>query len=83
MEEFLVALLECEANVYRTKQHIVIQDIVLQSCEEKQYPMIMSFDTYITRTLERDAAYEFAFSNRDHPNGRRLPSSAYVRTYID
>ena len=43
---------------------------------------IISHDTYYRRTTARDLAYNMAFMDKSHIEGRRLPSSTYARTYV-
>ncbi len=69
-------------NVYRTKDYIVQQVIGINYSKEQNNVMI-SHDTYLRRTAERDKVYEYVFRRRTHINGKRLPSSMYTRVYID
>ena len=69
-------------NVYRTAKFIVRQVLVVQHDSEES-GNIISYDDYYRRTPARDKQYEFLFSERRHVNGKRLPSNAYTRRYID
>lgn len=69
-------------NVYRTRDYIVKQELYLIVGVE-QNNVILSVDTYIRRTIVRDCRYFWAFKDRKHIDGKRLPSNSYVRTYID
>lgn len=77
--DFMVA---CPDNVYRTKDYIVAQD--LQYKDHNVYDnVLLSHDTYYKRTKKRDAEYELMFEDKDHIDGRRIPSTSYTRKYID
>ncbi len=69
-------------NVYRTKNYIVKQIIGVR-CSEQENNVIFSFDTYYRRTAKRDKAYEKYFRERKNKDGRRLPTTMYVRTYVE
>lgn len=69
-------------NMYRTRDYIVKQELYLIVGVE-QNNVILSVDTYIRRTIVRDCRYLWAFKDRKHIDGKRLPSNSYVRTYID
>ncbi len=68
-------------NVYRTKHFIVKQVIVLDKYVDENNN-IMSFDTFYLRTKHRDIQYEKCFANKNHINGKRLPSTMTSRKYI-
>lgn len=68
-------------NVYRTREYIVRQEIVLRDDEPGTY--LFSRDTYFLCTSERDREFEELFSDRADLNGRRIRTAMYVRTYID
>ena len=68
------------ANVYRTTNYIVRQKLsVISNIEDDT--AIISRDTFYRRTPERDAEYERMFKRRERINGRRLPTSGYIREY--
>lgn len=69
-------------NVYRTKHYIVLQDLTIQESGDNE-PIILSRDTYYLRTILRDYHYLNKFQNRKNLNGKRLPSTTYIRRYID
>ncbi len=69
-------------NVYRTKDFIVKQVIVIQY-DSREAGNVLSHDTYYKRTPARDCQYEYLFSERHILNGKRLPSTAYTRHYVD
>ena len=70
-------------NVYRTKDYIVCQKVSL--CRSgKGNTLIMSDDTYLLRTQERDIDYELVYRVRGKQiNGKRMRSGSYIRKYID
>ncbi len=69
-------------NVYRTKEYIVKQVIDIQY-DSKEAGNVLSHDTFYKRTPARDRQYEYLFSGRRRVNGKRLPSTAYTRRYVD
>ena len=70
------------SNVYRTEHYIVKQRVgVLYSTTD--YNVLFSRDIYYARTAQRDAEYEAVFSEREEIDGKRLPTSGYVRVYKD
>ena len=69
-------------NVYRTRQYIVKQVIEIQY-DSEEAGNVFSHDTYYKRTPARNQQYEYLFSDRRHLNGKRLPSTAYSRRYVD
>lgn len=68
-------------NVYRTKNFIVKQEIVI-GCDSVEMNAVLSRDTFYARTAVRDMEYEAYFSRRRYVNGKRLPSTIYSRKYI-
>ena len=48
-----------------------------------QVLVTLSFDAYYRRTLKRDFEYGMAFKEKTDIEGKRLPSTAYSRTYIE
>ena len=73
----------CEeaVNVYRTKKHIVKQDISVEMTDSGD-TIIFSNDVFYERTKIRDKQYEHIFAERKNMNGKRLPSTSYTRRYI-
>ena len=69
-------------NVYRTKDFIVKQVLAYQE-NDKAVNCVVSFDTFYRRTPERDFAYNFAFREKVHIDGKRMPSTMYHRTYVE
>lgn len=68
-------------NVYRTREYIVRQEIVLRNDEPGTY--LFSRDTYFLRTAKRDREFEELFADRADLNGKRIKTAMYVRTYIN
>lgn len=68
------------SNIYRTKQFIVKQAIALAH-HELESPRLISSDTYYVRTADRDAQYESIFAENRMPEGKRISTAAYFRTY--
>ncbi len=68
-------------NVYRPREYIVRQEIVLRDDEPGTY--LFSRDTYFLRTAKRDREFEELFADRADLNGRRIRTAMYVRTYIN
>lgn len=68
-------------NVYRTREYIVRQEIVLRDDELGTY--LFSRDTYFLCTSKRDREFEELFADRADLNGKRIKTAMYVRAYID
>jgi hypothetical protein len=69
-------------NVYRTKYFIIKQVLVLdRTCDEDNN--ITSYDTFYKRTKQRDKEYELVFADKNHIDGKRLPSTMCSRKYVD
>lgn len=68
-------------NVYRTKLFIVKQ-VLSVDFEESIGTHTISYDTFYERTEERDRQFDECFADMALPNGRRVPTMAYVRQYI-
>ena len=71
---------EKATNVYRTKRYIVCQRLEY-ICSEEENTTVISRDTYYIRTKARDKEYEREFFKRIKIDGKRLPSTSYVREY--
>ena len=69
-------------NVYRTKHYIVKQNISM-GYNERDGKTVISHDTFYKRTPARDQQYDMIFADRRFRNGKRLPSTAYTRRYVD
>lgn len=69
-------------NIYRTKKHIVIQHIEFKKSPQYDNALI-SHDTYFKRTRKRDLEYKSLCENKDNLDGKRIPSTAYTRKYVD
>ena len=82
MKETLPEFVQGASNVYRTHDYIVKQCIGLKYDREENNAVV-SHDTFYRRTPQRDAEYEMLFKTRKHPDGKRLPSTMYERTYVD
>lgn len=78
----LIDLIKNASNVYRTDYYIVVQRLIIRNhiCLNN---VVFSEDTFIKRTPERDVEYTSLFLNKQTLQGKRLPSSAYSRTYIN
>lgn len=81
MEKYIPEFLRGADNVYRTKHFIVKQTLAIQKSDGEDN-LLISYDTYYRRTTKRDLAYNMAFIDKSNAEGRRLPSSTYVRTYV-
>ena len=70
-------------NVYRTKNYIVCQKVSL--CRSgKGNTLLLSEDTYLSRTCQRDFEYELVYRVRGKGiNGKRMRAGTYTRKYID
>jgi hypothetical protein len=69
-------------NVYRTKYYIVRQELSIEIIDAKT--VVFSKDTFFARTKLRDAQYEFIHAFRaNNVNGKRVPATMTVRTYVD
>ena len=68
-------------NVYRTREYIVRQQIMLHDGPFGSY--LMSRDTYYRCNAQRDREFEKAFSDRINVNGKRIPTAMHMREYID
>ena len=82
MENYMPDYLLGADNVYRPPCFIVKQVMVIQK-HKKENNVLTSHDTYYRRTPMRDLAYNMAFREKRHINGKRLPSNNYTRTYVD
>lgn len=69
-------------NVYRTPHFIVRQRLSIL-CSDEENNAVISRDTFFRRTAARNAEYEEIFSKREQLDGKRLPSSGYIREYRD
>jgi len=69
-------------NIYRTKNHIVTQHMKYEKSDIYDNALI-SHDTYYRRTFKRDSEYKLLFESKDNIDGKRIPSTAYTRKYID
>ncbi len=67
-------------NVYRTPRYIVRQRLCILY-DKEEHNAVISRDTFFLRTARRDAEYEAAFRHREQIDGKRLPSTAYIREY--
>ena len=73
--------LEAANNAYRTKDHIVTQELVFQ--KNKYYgSSIKSHDVYYERTKERDAIYDKVFELRLNLEGKRITAQTFTRCYV-
>lgn len=82
MKSTIPDFLKHASNVYRTPHFIVRQRIGILFGKE-DHNVLFSRDTYYRRTPTRDAEYEAVFFEREEIDGRRLPTSGYVRVYKD
>ena len=69
-------------NVCRTPEYIVKQKISLCANNRGDVHSV-SDDTYYLRTTERDFDYDCVFRSRENPDGKRIKTRTYLRTYID
>lgn len=69
-------------NVYRTKNYIVRQVIVLDNTTVEDNS-ITSYDTFFKRTKLRDHQYELLHADKVNINGKRLPSTMCSKKYVD
>ena len=69
-----------ESNIYRTREFIVKQVISLAH-HGLDSAKLISTDTYYLRTPGRDACYESIFGENKDPDGKRIPTMAYFRSY--
>ena len=78
-----VDFLQCADNVYRTDEFIVRQQISVTT-DEILIGMVLSRDTYFSRTEERDAIYNEFFKFRGKRiDGQRIKAKVSIRKYID
>ena len=68
------------SNIYRTREFIVKQVISLAH-HGLESAKLISTDTYYLRTPARDACYEGIFGENKEPDGKRIPTMAYFRSY--
>lgn len=76
------AFMRDAVNVYRTKQYIVKQNISM-GYNERDGKTVISHDTFYKRTPARDQQYDMFFSGLRNHNGKRIPTFAYTRRYVD
>ena len=69
-------------NVYRTKDYIVKQVIVM-SFNDRNYDQLVSYDTFYLRTKERDRKYEYYFDCRNDIDGKRIRTAMFSRKYVN
>ncbi len=67
-------------NVYRTR-HFIVRQRLCVLYDKEEHNAVISRDTFFVRTRRRDEEYEAAFCHREHIDGKRLPSTAYIREY--
>ena len=67
-------------GIYRTREFIVKQVISLAH-HGLESAKLISTDTYYLRTPGRDACYEGIFGENKEPDGKRIPTMAYFRSY--
>ena len=67
-------------NVYRTL-HFIVKQRLSVLCSEEENNAIISRDTFYKRTPARNAEYEEIFAKREQLDGKRRPSSGYIREY--
>ena len=67
-------------NVYRTP-HFIVRQRLSVLCSEEENNAVISRDTFYKRTPARNAEYEEIFKKREQIDGKRLPSSGYIREY--
>lgn len=68
-------------NVYRTKHHIVKQNVTIETTVSGEN-IVFSEDAYYERTKLRDRQYECIFAARKRIDGKRLPSTSFSRKYV-
>ncbi|MBR3720878.1 MAG: hypothetical protein IKN09_03985 [Clostridia bacterium] len=76
-----IDFIENATNVYRTKNYIVKQTINIESHTQLDN-IIISQDTYYTRTKARDKQFNKLFADKLNKNGKRLHSSSNTRKYV-
>ena len=76
-----IDFIEDATNVYRTKKYIVKQIINIESHTQLDN-IIISQDTYYTRTKARDKQFNKLFADKLNKNGKRLHSSSNTRKYV-
>jgi len=76
-----VTELEIANNAYRTKKHIVTQELTFVKCEYHG-SYIDSRDVFYERTIERDVIFNKVFEKRCDVNGQRIPTQKHTRQYI-
>jgi hypothetical protein len=69
-------------NVYRTKEHIVVQKLTYVPNSNGTGPILVSNDIFFSRNELADAYYEKIFYRRTHINGRRIKTAMYTRVYL-
>ncbi len=67
-------------NVYRTR-HFIVQQRLFVLYDKKEANALISRDTYFKRNKRRDAMYEILYTERENVDGKRLPSTTYIREY--
>jgi len=78
-----IMLLEDADNVYRTNEFIIKQKIVVVD-DKPGTALVLSEDTFYSRTPYRDEEYELLFEARGKKiNGKRIRSAMCTRRYAD
>ena len=75
MSEFIKA-----DNMYRTKNHIIAQHIIMEDAEEEGMHLC-SYDTFYPRNTENDMLYEKEYGELTRANGKRIRVSKCARNY--
>ena len=81
MKQFIPDFAEDASNVYRTKEFIVKQELLI-GCNNVEGNSMYSHDTYYARNALIDLEYEAYFARRKRIDGKRLPGTMYTRKYI-
>lgn len=76
--EFLIEA----TNVYRTK-HFIVRQVISIHQNSLNNNELFSIDTFFKRTKIRDKQFNFIFKDRTNLEGKRLPTTAYSKSYID
>ena len=81
MKQFIPDFADDASNVYRTKEFIVKQELLI-GCNNVEGNSMYSHDTYYARNEMIVREYEAYFARRKRIDGKRLPCTMYTRKYI-
>ena len=77
-DETAASLAHCDEEI---RHLFIVRQRLSILCSEEENNAVISRDTFYKRTPARNAEYEEIFKKREQIDGKRLPSSGYIREY--